>query len=795
MATQKPLVIGSGTTAQFPSVVGDSLEIDGAVLAKNTTDSVTAFRVQNAAGTVTVLDVDTTNARVGIGTAAPTASLSVGSSGTERFRVDGATGRIVEYSDGVPANGEVLIGDGTNFVKNTLTAGTNIAVTNGVGTVSLGLTGTVGVANGGTGTATAFTTGSVVFAGASGVYTQDNTNLFWDNTNDRLGVGSATPGSTLDVNNITVSDDIFRARKSGTAVFTLANSGPVTVAPAVGYTGASAVNILAGTQPDGHHALRAQTTYANADVLPAGVRFQLTTASGTTAINTRGIYASMADGGYTGTGGTSAVSGESVAKGQGVLLMALGAGLEPAGNVGVVGASTGVTVGHNAGLYGQGQSSTARNYGVIGRSRGAAGTENIGVYGTAFASAGTPILAGGFFTLFGQTDNILPASGALVCDNAGSTSPIFLARNNGVSAHSIDASGVLAIGGISPFDTTIGIGLSVIAQGPGLTAQPASQEIISYLWNFAGNAPSKVIQYNAGNLTNQRTFTVGPQTYAFTAASTITNAATVAIAGAPIAGANATITDAFALWVQSGDTKLNDALRRPNPDKDSLYQAGFLDDMIRGIGLAIDAKEEWDATSLGTAASGQGSSPAAGIADNDFGLSLLTTGSAANSGILYMLGVVQGIQPNSGLLAARARVRIQNLSTVLQEYIFRFGFSDTAGNTEGTDFAMFEYDRLTAGSDIWRTTTGNDGTNASSNESAVATNTWYDLRIVWNATTSSVQYFINDTLVHTQTGASVPTAADEFGVALQIFKSAGTSARTAIVDYVHFNNYFNTPRG
>lgn len=52
---------------------------------------------------------------------------------------------------------------------------------------------------GGTGTSTVFTTGSVVFAGASGVYTQDNANFFWDNTNDRLGIGTATPPHKLSV--------------------------------------------------------------------------------------------------------------------------------------------------------------------------------------------------------------------------------------------------------------------------------------------------------------------------------------------------------------------------------------------------------------------------------------------------------------------------------------------------------------------------------------------------------------------------------------------------------------------
>ena len=68
------------------------------------------------------------------------------------------------------------------------------------GTITLA--GTLGVANGGTGTATAFTAGSVVFAGASGVYSQDNANLFWDNTNDRLGIGINTPAIKLQVSDV-----------------------------------------------------------------------------------------------------------------------------------------------------------------------------------------------------------------------------------------------------------------------------------------------------------------------------------------------------------------------------------------------------------------------------------------------------------------------------------------------------------------------------------------------------------------------------------------------------------------
>ncbi len=52
------------------------------------------------------------------------------------------------------------------------------------------------------GSITSATSGSVMFAGAAGVLQQDNANLFWDETNDSLGVGTATPNASakLDIN-------------------------------------------------------------------------------------------------------------------------------------------------------------------------------------------------------------------------------------------------------------------------------------------------------------------------------------------------------------------------------------------------------------------------------------------------------------------------------------------------------------------------------------------------------------------------------------------------------------------
>lgn len=45
-----------------------------------------------------------------------------------------------------------------------------------------------------------FTLGSIPFAGTGGLFTQNNAQFFWDNTNNRLGIGTATPDSQLAVN-------------------------------------------------------------------------------------------------------------------------------------------------------------------------------------------------------------------------------------------------------------------------------------------------------------------------------------------------------------------------------------------------------------------------------------------------------------------------------------------------------------------------------------------------------------------------------------------------------------------
>jgi hypothetical protein len=120
-----------------------------------------------------------------------------------------AAGVVKLLADSSGALGSVTSVDVSGGTTGLTTSGGPITSS---GTITLA--GTLGVANGGTGTATAFTAGSVVFAGASGVYSQDNANLFWDNANDRLGIGTASPAQRLDV---TGSANSVQARFGNTA--------------------------------------------------------------------------------------------------------------------------------------------------------------------------------------------------------------------------------------------------------------------------------------------------------------------------------------------------------------------------------------------------------------------------------------------------------------------------------------------------------------------------------------------------------------------------------------------------
>jgi hypothetical protein len=151
---------------------------------------------------------DNSNKRLGIGTSSPIYKLNVHETSDTDVRIqltNGGTGTGVSNGFQIIANGssqnfqvnllqrengaigfwtsniqQMLIASSGNLLLNTTTdAGFRLDV-NGTARVQGNLT-------------TNLTAGSVPFIGASGLLSQDNTNLFWDNANKRLGVGTNIP--------------------------------------------------------------------------------------------------------------------------------------------------------------------------------------------------------------------------------------------------------------------------------------------------------------------------------------------------------------------------------------------------------------------------------------------------------------------------------------------------------------------------------------------------------------------------------------------------------------------------
>jgi hypothetical protein len=104
---------------------------------------------------------------------------------------------------------------------------------------------------------------------------------------------------------------------------------------------------------------------------------------------------------------------------------------------------------------------------------------------------------------------------------------------------------------VSPAAVTTGVQVDFTFTGALNTNQTANAEVNRVL--FTTNSR----QWATGAITTQREFLIQAPTYSFVGASVITNAATLAISAAPIAGTNATITNSYSIWSQSGAARFD----------------------------------------------------------------------------------------------------------------------------------------------------------------------------------------------------------------------------------------------
>ncbi|QLH54811.1 MAG: hypothetical protein CH6_4159 [Candidatus Kapaibacterium sp.] len=91
-----------------------------------------------------------------------------------------------------PGSGQILIGNGIGFSLNTITAGTGIQITNGAGSI------TISDANANSEVTGSGSANQVAFWNGTNSISGDNS-LWWDNGNQRLGVGTSTPSEKLHI--------------------------------------------------------------------------------------------------------------------------------------------------------------------------------------------------------------------------------------------------------------------------------------------------------------------------------------------------------------------------------------------------------------------------------------------------------------------------------------------------------------------------------------------------------------------------------------------------------------------
>jgi len=177
-------MVGPLTNGQL--LIGDTAGVSP--VAASLTQPLAGISIAGGAGSITFALANDLAAVEGIGSNGMAART-----GTDAWTTRTVTGTASRIS---VSNGDGVSGNPTLDIDAAYVGQASITT---LGTITTGTWNgdTITVAYGGTGS-TSYTAGSVIFSNGS-ILTEDNSNLFWDDTNNRLGIGLTSPLDTLHV--------------------------------------------------------------------------------------------------------------------------------------------------------------------------------------------------------------------------------------------------------------------------------------------------------------------------------------------------------------------------------------------------------------------------------------------------------------------------------------------------------------------------------------------------------------------------------------------------------------------
>jgi hypothetical protein len=214
-----------------------------------------------------------------------------------------------------------------------------------------------------------------------------------------------------------------------------------------------------------------------------------------------------------------------------------------------------------------------------------------------------------------------------------------------------------------------------------------------------------------------------------------------------------------------------------------------------GVATAFGALT-WTAVSSGTGAAVTNVTTGVDATNQAIGTIQLSTGTTAAG----RTGMSRG---NTSVLFGYAyhtmewRIWTPTLNDGVNIFTITIGFTDNYGvATDVANGAYFLYDPtgvLGTASANWQICTASGSTRSKTTSgTAVSATGFVKLGIEVNAAGTLVTYYVNGTSIGTQT-TNIPTAT-AFGTGAKILKSAGTVARTIIIDYFKYTYVFTTPR-
>ena len=178
-----------------------------------------------------------------------------------------------------------------------------------------------------------------------------------------------------------------------------------------------------------------------------------------------------------------------------------------------------------------------------------------------------------------------------------------------------------------------------------------------------------------------------------------------------------------------------------------------------------------------------------GSQTNRYGIASLATGTTTTGRANVLTPTLDQIVPGFGRIAFSAIVRTpSSLSDGTNRYGIKVGLSNLSTSLVDSIGASIRYrDNINSGK--WQVMTTDVSSTQTFTDSGVtvAADTWYRFEIFVNANATQIQYYINGTLVATDTASLQSGTSTTLGAQVMILKALGTTSRICYLDEMSFS--------